>query len=239
MKVIYTGLESSGKSLELARLSAKLVLRNSKWLKKTGIPRPLYTHQNLKYSDKFENDAQKLGIPIKYWRSLEELIHLTEGDVLIDEIGRFFDARQWEHMSADVKSWISMGAKQGIHIYGAAQDLSQVEKSFRLLINEVHHCVKLVGSPRPMKTAPKVKFIWGIYITMSMDPKTFDGDSINMIPKEFPKIRFITKDVCNYYDTSMVVEPPEPAPYKHIVRYCTDPTCVDRYGKPFKHVIHM
>jgi len=44
MKTIYSGLESSGKSLRLAMVTVDIVERNSKWLKKSGIKRPIYSN---------------------------------------------------------------------------------------------------------------------------------------------------------------------------------------------------
>jgi len=229
-KVIYTGLESSGKSLELARTIVKVAERNHKWCYKgrlkTGIPRPLVIHKNLKLSDHTQKYIiQYLKIPVIYWQNLEDLIKFEECDVFIDEVGRFFDARFWQDLSIDVRAWISMGAKTGVHIYGAAQDFSQIDKSFRLLVNEVYHCVKLLGSPRPMKTRPQIKFIWGLYILLPLDPKSFTGDSLSMMPIDWPIPRFIRKEYCEYYDTNMKVQGSLPAPYKHLERHCSDPEC--------------
>ena len=44
MKVIFSGLESSGKSLRLAMIAGWLVERNSKWYQLTGIKRPILSN---------------------------------------------------------------------------------------------------------------------------------------------------------------------------------------------------
>ena len=99
MKIVYSGLEGSGKSLKLAMVARSLVLRNSKWLAKSGIMRPLAS--NLRFSDWFVDFAKQRGIEIIYWKDLDELITLSDCDVIIDELGNYFDARGWENLSLD------------------------------------------------------------------------------------------------------------------------------------------
>lgn len=205
MKTIYTGIESSGKSLQLARVAKDLVYRNAKWLKKTGVPRPI--RSNMKFSTEFENWARSKDVNIFYYKDLDEIIYHTECDVFIDEIIKYFDARNWANLSLDSKHWLTQGAKTGVHVYGSAQDFSQVEKSFRILCNQVFVVTKIIGSRRPMKTSPKVKRVWGICFIRSVDPKTFKGDSVNMETIGMPSLFFIKKEDTEIFDTNAKVIP--------------------------------
>jgi len=45
MKIIYTGLEGEGKSLQLARKVRELIEHNSKWGETIGRPRPIATNE--------------------------------------------------------------------------------------------------------------------------------------------------------------------------------------------------
>jgi len=56
-KIIYTGIESSGKSLRMAIEIPKVVKRNAEWYKETGIVRPIYS--NLKFTIDFEKWAKE------------------------------------------------------------------------------------------------------------------------------------------------------------------------------------
>jgi len=208
MKVVYTGIESSGKSLLLAREAKRLVARNSKWFEITGVPRPILS--NLKFSQDFFDYAKSKNVPIIYWQNLEEIIYQTECDVFIDELLKYFDARLWATLTLDAKHWLSQGAKTGIHVYATSQDFSQVEKQFRILCSKVYVVTKQMGSPRPMKTAPPVKFIWGLCTMRSVDPRSFKGDnagmeSTSLIPTPF----FISKDDTSIFDTNAKVIPSE------------------------------
>jgi len=205
MKIVYTGIESSGKSLMLARQAKEIVIRNSKWFKITGVNRPI--RSNMKFSLDFETWAHFNNVPIFYYRNLEEIIYETECDVFIDEILKYFDARNWANLSIDSKHWLTQGAKSGVHVYGSAQDFSQVEKSFRILCNQVYVITKVIGSKRPMKTSPPVKNVWGICFIRSVDPKSFKGDSVNMETIGLPGFFLIRKEDTNIFDTNAKVIP--------------------------------
>jgi len=186
MKVVYTGYESSGKSLMLAQMSEFLIDRNSKWAKEHNLKvRPIVS--NMPYSEVFEEYAKSRGVPIIYWRSLEEIKHLTECDIICDEIGKFFDARFWDKLSLDIRTWLSEGAKQGIHWYCGAQDFAQVDLSFRRLVQpgDLIHVTKLMGSRRPTPTMPPVSFIWGVLMLQNLNPQGYDEKNLYNHQKEF------------------------------------------------------
>lgn len=231
MKVIYTGLESSGKSLALAEKIERIIVRNSNWNKITGKSRVIYS--NLRLAEHVEAFARELGVEIKYWKDVHELTEFYECDVIIDEVGTYFDARRWPDLSADVKRWLRQGAKMGVEIYGTAQDFGQVDKAFRLLTNELYEIVKLVGSRRPAATKPPVKRIWGICLVKEKNPREFDEGSGKFDNKSiFPTLFFIEKRYCLMYDTQQKIDVSELAPYRHGIRKCSEPGC------DFVKVIH-
>ncbi len=220
MKKIYTGIESSGKSLQLAREANNIVRRNARWFKKTGVLRPILT--NSPFSDGFVQYAKDKGTEIVNWKNLSEIIFRDECDVFIDEILKYFDARNWQDLSLDAKHWLTQGAKSGVHVYGSAQDFSQVDKSFRLLCNEVYHVSKLIGSARPMKTRPSIGFIWGVCMMRRVNPSTYKGDTASMDSLGMPSFFPIVREDCEIFNTSLTIIPSEPAPLKKIVRVCPD-----------------
>jgi len=222
MKIIYTGIESSGKSLRLAMQARQIAHRNKKWLDRTNVPRPICS--NLKFSKEFEEYVTTtLSIPIHYWADLEELVGFTEADVFIDELVNYFDSRNWADLPRSVRSWLSQGAKTGVHIYGASQDFSQVDKSFRLLVNELYHVTKIIGSPRPMKTRPPVKRIWGLCMMQQMDPKSFKGDITTMkSAMAIPSFFLIQREDCVIFDTSARIQQSALPPLKKEVRVCPE-----------------
>lgn len=232
MKIIYSGLESSGKSLRLAKVVSDLVHRNKKWYEKTNIKRPLVS--NLKFSEEFTQYAEQNGVPIIYWTNLDELIKYDNADIIIDEVGTYFDARLWTDLSLDVRRWLTQGAKSGIEIYGTAQDFAQIDLAFRRLVNHLYHITKLVGSRRPSATKPPVKYIWGICSMRELNPREYKEDKKSFDKTSlFPSFFTIKRIYCDMFDTKQKIQLSKPTALRHTDRYCEKETC------NFHKIIHV
>jgi hypothetical protein len=228
MKEIFSGLESSGKSLQLAMVAEEIVDRNAKWLNRTGVMRPIVS--NLWFSDEFEKYALDKGIKIIYWEQLPEVIVFNNCDVFMDEVGNYFDSRGWENLTIEVRSWLSQCAKSGVEIYGTAQDFAQVDKAFRRLVNKLHFITKLIGSPRPANTKPPVKHIWGVCLVQELDPNSYNEDKKQFKSQLIPSFFFIRKHYCDMFDTTKKIPQAQIMPYRHEERQCL--TC------GYSHVMH-
>lgn len=201
MKKVYTGIESSGKSLQLSINAERVLQRNINWLKITGVPRTMAFNQPMaKY---FRARIENAGIKYLEWIELREILPLDNADIFIDEIIKYFPATGTAPLTREQMDFLTQGAKNGIHVYGASQDFSQVHKQFRLLVNEVYVITKLLGSKRPMKTAPPVKMIWGICMMRKVRPASFKGDSATMESIEWiPSFFLIEKEDTDRFDTT-------------------------------------
>jgi len=224
MKIIYSGLESSGKSLKLAMVATELVYRNSKWRKRSGKIRPIVS--NMAFAQPFIDWAQSMGVPLEYWQNLDDLIKRSDCDVLCDEVGTYFDSRMWADLSLDVRRWLAQGAKVGIEFYGAAQDFAQVDKSFRRLCNELYLVRKLIGSRRPSATKPPVKHVWGICMMSQLDPQGYKEDEKKFVGASIiPSFFLIERKYCEIFNTNQKIERSLPPRMKHIERFCENDTC--------------
>lgn len=228
MKIIYSGLESSGKSLKLAMVATQIAERNADWneyLREHG-KQPRVIFSNMKFSESFENWCFQNGVPLRYWKTLDELIEMDQCDVIIDEVGNYFDARNWQEVTLDQRRWLTQGAKSGIEIYGGAQDFAQVDKSFRRLVNELYHIVKLVGSPRPAATKPPVERIWGVCAVFELNPREYQEDKKEQVEGaiglSLPSFMFIQRRYCEIFDTGQKITKSPPLPLRHIKRNCPD-----------------
>jgi len=233
MKIIFTGLESSGKSLKLAMVIADLVNRNSAWYKKSGISRPIWS--NLQFSEEFVNYAKDNNVEIHYWENLDDLIKVSQADVVIDEVGNYFDSRMWQDLSLDIRRWLTQGAKSGIEIYGTAQDFAQVDKSFRRLVNELFLIKKLFGSPRPSSTRPPVKRIWGCCMLTELNPQGYEEDKKETKTSwlQIPQFFFIERKYCEIFDTTQKIKRSKYPLLRHEERFCEDPNCT------FHKIVHI
>jgi len=223
-KVIFSGLESSGKSLKLSMVAVDLLYRNAEWYKRSGISRPIAT--NLEFGQEFQSLAESLGVKIVFWKNLDDLVKLEQCDVIIDEVGNYFDSRLWSELSLDVRRWLTQGAKSGIEMYGSAQDFAQVDKSFRRLCNQLFEITKIAGSPRPSPTKPPIKRIWGICTMRELDPRSYNEDKKKFASSfALPQIFFIQKKYCDVFDTTQKIKRSLPPPYRHEERFCEDDNC--------------
>jgi len=234
MKKIFSGYESSGKSLMLADTAKELVYRNSAWAKKTGVTRPIWS--NIAFSpDFFEWATKEMRIPIYYWKDLIQIVGKDECDIICDEVGNYFDARMWADLSLDVRRWLTQGAKTGVHFYGGAQDFAQVDKSFRRLVQpgDLVHVTKLIGSARPSKSMPPVRYIWGVMTLQNLDPSGYNEDKKKFESSGLPRVRFIRRAMCQIFDTNQRLERSALPPLQHQERFCERENC------PFHKIQHV
>jgi len=218
-KVIWTGLEDSGKTLEMAIMAAECLYQNAKWIKQ-GLP-PRAIVYNCPFSDKFLNECAAKGVPTRHWKDVEELVDLKDCDLFIDEVGTYFDSRTFKDLPLDVRLWLAQASKLGVDIFGAAQDFAQVDISFRRLTTHLYQINKLVGSPRPRKTSPPVRFIWGVYTKRALDPVAYKEDTKKFASSGFVAWpHFIRREHCELYDTTKRIQKSLPPPFKHVARRC-------------------
>lgn len=217
-KTIYMGIESSGKSLCLAKDVRRIIVRNSKWNKITGNSRVIWS--NLRFSSHVELWAKSLGVEIKYWTELEQLTTFSDCDLIIDEIGNYFDSRGWANLSIDVRKWLTQSAKAGVEVYGTAQAFGQIDVAFRRLVDNLKKVTKLVGSPRPTPTRPPVEVVWGIIMMRQADPLSFKDEKPMGETGGFPSFFFIVQEDCLLYDTRQVINVTQLPPFRHQYRKC-------------------
>jgi len=217
MKKVITGLESSGKSLWLARKSMDLLKRNKKWEKKYGFTRPIYS--NMKWADNFKKENERF---LKYFDDKKEIIGKQGCDIIWDELSTSFPASKREPLNLSTNKWLRQGAKQGVHIFGSAQEFHDIHVDFRRRTKVCKNIKKVMGSRRGGKNLPEVKFIWGICLLWEIDIHPYnelDPQRKSLLPAPL----FITKDKCEIFDTHQVIKSDEEQPLEHIERHC--PVC--------------
>lgn len=227
-KKVYVGLESSGKSLLMARELKRNIKRNAKWQKITGTIRPIY--YNISVSDSLRQFAIENGVELRPWRNIWDLVEMHECDLYIDELATYFDSRFYQDLPLDVRLWLAQAEKMGVQIVGATQDYFMIDISFRRLVKELFEVKKLCGSIRPMKTAPPIKYIWGIIAVWELDPRSASkaGNQEEMRTKNgvilgsIPKLTFIRKRDTSNFNTQTRVSLSEPPPLRKYVRVCPE-----------------
>jgi len=236
MIVIFTGLPGSGKSYKLGQTVVDILYTNVKAYVKalkaweTDVlefpdlpkPEPRKVHTNLKMSTEIEDEFKEF---IVYWRDLRELTPLRDCDVVIDEVGTYFDARLWETLSLEMRRWLSQHRKFGIQIYGTAQDFAQVDKAFRRLTSNLLYLTKLMGSRDISATKAPPKYIWGISLVRELDPTVYDELKSKFGATGIPRFMWISRKGTMVFDTRAEVKLSSALPLKHIEKECELPDC--------------
>lgn len=217
MKIVYTGLESSGKTLALASKARELAQRNRRWEKQYGFTRKIYS--NLQFSKSFYNMYSSL---IVYWKDLNEIINLTGCDILWDEISSDFSALKREPLPKQVNRWLRQGAKQGVHIYATAQEFHDIHLDFRRRVFTAYHLTKVIGSSRGGENRPPVDFIWGLCLMRELNIHPYNEINPSFM-SAIPDFMWISESLCSIFDTRQLIEESGEPPLEHHVRKC--PVC--------------
>lgn len=211
---IVEGAPGQGKSLYTARLTYRILRRNKKWFKKTGIRRPIFS--NLKFSEKFEQEAEGY---LKYWSDSSELVKLQDCDIIWDEIATELDSRNFAELSVEMKRFLSQYRKRGIDIYANTQDFSMIDKRARLMISGVRTLTKIMGSRDISTTKPNPKTIWGL--VMIRNVQNYREDDPEKKKYDFvPGFMLIERHLVDLYDTRQDIPLGKPAPLKHRELVC-------------------
>jgi len=240
MIIIYSGLPGSGKSYRLARQAVRILYRNKKMFEKTGKRRQLWS--NLKFSEAVEEEFGVTRAPrdlfdlgatgfITYWTDLEQLTPVRDCDVLMDEVGTYFDSRLWADLPQEVRRWAAQHRKFGIDIFGTAQDFAQIDKSFRRLTSDLLYLTKIIGSRDISSTKPVPKFIWGLTFVRRLDPTVYDEQKSKFAATGLPQFMFIDRRGVEVFDTRAEIAFSKDVPLRHIDKRCN--TC------GFKKAVHV
>lgn len=242
MIVIFTGLPGSGKSYKLGQTVCDVLWRNRKAFQREEKrlcqefdcdPDPFAVHRhaapprrmlytNLKLSEMVEKEYEGF---ITYWTDLRTLTPLRDVDVVIDEVGTYFDARLWETLSLEMRRWLNQHRKFGIEIYGTAQDFAQVDKAFRRLTSDLLYLYKLAGSRDISATKPPPRWIWGFCIVRSLDPTVYDEMKSKFQRDGIPRFMWISRQGTEIFNTRAEVKLSDALPLKHMQRVCELPNC--------------
>jgi len=178
----------------------------------------------LPFKSRFLEFAAEHRVPIRDWSEsrsvISDLEELRSTDLIIDEVGTYFDARTFKDLPLSTRLWLAQASKLGVDIYGAAQDFSQVDISFRRLTNELYEISKIIGSPRPDISRPPVEHVWGLCMLRELNPIGYDEKNKYAGQKSIPKFFLIQQKYCEVYDTNKRVPKAEFPPFRHVLRRC-------------------
>lgn len=213
---VITGLPGSGKTAKLSQTTESILSRNFKHFQKTGFRRFVYL--NFRLSDTISDEYRSFII---YWKDIDELLKITEGDIFIDELSIYFDSQEWATISRDIKFFLRQHRKLGIDIYATAQDFNTVDIAFRRLTDSLLYAVKIMGTPPPRATKKKTNKPWGVFAYRNVKPSSYKEEKEKYEYTFLPTFSLFLSEDFSIYDTRELIETPSTIVYvKHIVQRC-------------------
>jgi len=104
----------------------------------------------------------------------------------------------------------------------------------RRLTSDLLLLTKVIGSPDPSPTRPKVKHVWGLVLIRTLDPQKYDEAASKFEAYGFmPKIMWISRKFVDVYDTRQEILQGKYPPLRHIGRDCERNDCT------FHKVLHV
>lgn len=140
---ICTGKPGQGKTAYLVFLAWKFLQQG----------RDIYSNFYINFDlliDKLPDHKKKKLGKIIFWDTLDELINIRGGQILIDECQIYFNSRGWKNLPPRLQYKFQQHRKhrgltgQSLDIWGAVQNVKRIDTVVRELVNSIHQC-KRVG----------------------------------------------------------------------------------------------
>lgn len=114
---------------------------------------PIYSNMSLSWAQQVE--------------TVDELVGLTNGLVLLDEAGLWFNSRYWSRVSIEQMSWFAQSRKRGVHLWFTSQSEAAVDASIRRLVATYVYCMRYGPlivqrwvDPNDLRARGLTRFMW-------------------------------------------------------------------------------
>jgi len=127
--------------------------------------------------------------------SLEDILHLREGEIVLDEVQTYLNSRNWDKLDIRFQLLLQQHRKRGLNILGATQSVTRVDVVFRQLVQRFYDVrrvfiVKLFGKP------------FGLFVLREYDPDSIESGTGNYVPVSWPYPVAVDPFTFLVYDTT-------------------------------------
>jgi len=134
-----------------------------RWLHKG---RTVYTNIEIKDQKILEKYEKKLF----YIDSLEDIITLREGKVILDEVQTYLNSRNWDKLDVRFQLLLQQHRKRGLDIIGATQSIKRADVVFRELVQVFYRIRKIWAFRLPYTT-----LAFGFFYLREYDPDDMES----------------------------------------------------------------
>ena len=171
MILIYKGLPAAGKTAALAHYGMQVLSEG----------REVYSNFWLNYK----------GKNLHYWSSIEELLEVENGVILMDEAQIYLNSRLWETLPSQFQYKLQLHRHDGLDIIGTVQHEARLDVVMRELVSVYVQC-RFVGFRG-----------YGFIVKSAYHPE--DVKSSRGVPYR-REILWLTSKIKNSYDTMQKLE---------------------------------
>ena len=152
---------------------------------------------------------------IHYWDTVDELLGLNKGVIIMDEAQVYFNSRSWADADIRLQYKLQQHRKDGLDIWGTVQHERRLDSVMRELVTKYYQCKKFFGSREG------AKYPYGIIRVAVYYPEDVERVGRKKIFSEWYAIK---KRYVDAYDTNKKIElREEHRLLKHRIYYC--PVC--------------
>lgn len=132
-----------------------------------------------------------------YIESLEDIVDIREGKVVLDEIQTYLNSRNWDKLDVKFQLLLQQHRKRGLDIIGATQSVKRADIVFRELVHYFYTVSKLFSVTLFGDT-------YGMFILREYDPDSIDVNKEDRAKYRMGMPIFLTADpyIFKIYDTT-------------------------------------
>jgi len=174
--------------------------------------RMVYTNvaiTDIKFAKKYEKRLFSIT-------SLEDIIELREGEIVLDEVHIYLNSRNWDKLTIEFQLFLQQHRKRGLNITGAVQSIKRADVVFRELIQVFYRIRKIVSFKMPFTREG-----FGFFYLREYDPDIIEsgGSKTNQDAVSWPFLFFADPYIFSLYDTTQEYQPTERVGQKIIKEY--------------------
>jgi len=137
--------------------------------------------------------------------SLEDIIQLRSGKIVLDEVQTYLNSRNWDKLDIKFQLLLQQHRKRGLDIIGATQSIKRADIVFRELVHYFYDIQKITTFRIPF-----TKIAFGFFLIRQYDPDSIESGTGNYQKIGWTSLFVADPFVLQVYDTTQeyVIESP-------------------------------
>lgn len=127
--------------------------------------------------------------------SLEDIIHLRRGKIVLDEVQTYLNSRNWDKLDIRFQLLLQQHRKRGLDIIGATQSVKRADVVFRELVHYFYSVKKIF-------TLKLFGSVYGLFSVIQYDPDTIERERDEYVRIGWPRLIVAHPHVFRVYDTT-------------------------------------